>query len=279
MGGGTARWHQWREKVARAWALVRHVLEEASGTIKALGVIVAATAAVYTFVRPPKSQSAAPTASTPAPTPAANYAGIQIMTRRTTLDLHGWRPTRGHDILSKVRRSRAVSHNRFEVERVNLAQRAFAHRFGTSSLIEPSVVCEGCRVDSLPDQGNPGMREWDLVFDISQEKVNQPFPIEFSVTFWNAFQRSDQWWGGFRVLHPTDRAVYVIAFPPSKHPRPEVLVFESVAAAGGEPSPIKPKPEEVRYTLDKEGGIDSLEWTLTNPLMNRSYRVGWKWDE
>ena len=125
---------------------------------------------------------------------------------------------------------------------------------------------------------SPAPREWNIVFDIEHEPIGRPISIQFRVTFWNAFQLSEQWWGGFRILHPTRRAAFRVVFPPSHRPARSDISFAFKKAGSARQEAVVPGPGESRVVGD-DGRVDEVEWTVDYPDDDRSYRVYWKWPE
>jgi len=128
-----------------------------------------------------------------------------------------------------------------------------------------------------PDSGRErrAPNEWDLVFDISNVPLETPVDIEFSVRFWNAFQDPEQWWGGFRISHPTELSLYSIQFPAARRPLPDTLAYYYYV------SNWQPYDKELHAALvnDANGRVEKLTWEVLYPRGDRSYRVKWGWSK
>src|SRR5262245_48450467 len=98
--------------------------------------------------------------------------------------------------------------------------------------------------------------EWAIHFDISSVPIGKSVPIDFSVTFWNAFQEPSQWWGGFRILHQTKRMLYEIKFPPDKHPRSDSILYVTKSDENDE-QPFDESPVST-VTYDAEGKVEAI---------------------
>jgi hypothetical protein len=205
-------------------------------------------------------------------------AGVRIIERRTVLDLSEWRQTSENDIAQEIRRSLVVSRNTFVLERLDPEQRTFVHRIGTSSSIDPIVHCTGCRIVPVAKKVAPMQHEWDVVFPIGDLDVGDSITISFSVDFWNAFQSRDQWWGGFRVLHDTERAMFTVVFPDWKKPASNTLKYGYKKASTGKDVSLIPRSEDVEQAADPNGRVSQLQWTVDHPQPDRSYRVYWQWE-
>ena len=55
-----------------------------------------------------------------------------------------------------------------------------------------------------------------LWVDLNQAPVNTPFEICVGATFWNAFQKTNQWWAGFQAFGETDQGSLLVIFPEDK---------------------------------------------------------------
>jgi hypothetical protein len=105
--------------------------------------------------------------------------------------------------------------------------------------------------------------------------LDEKIEFVFSVSFWNAFQVPEQWWGGFRVLHQTKSSFYSIQFPDAHRPLPETLVYYYYD------SRAHPYDDEIHSLLvnDAEGRVAKLTWEVPYPSGDRSYRVKWDWSK
>jgi hypothetical protein len=202
--------------------------------------------------------------------------GVRVERRETILDLSGWKETTDADIRDKVRKSRAVSTNKFTIIRTHDYAKKFIHIAGTTSNTPPEVLCEGCsliRRDS--NRANRAPFEWNIEFDISAMPLDEKFEIEFGFVFWNAFQTKDQWWGGYRILHATKVSLYTVRFPTSMHPLPESIGYYYVDTKD------HPYDGELKLTSIKDAGgrVAEMTWEVPHPESDRSYRVRWDWSK
>ena len=203
--------------------------------------------------------------------------GVRVEKRETTLDLSGWQETTETDIANRVKKSLAVSKNKFTVIRTHKHATNFIHLIGTTSGIRPEVDCNGrCRM--VPrDLGRESRapNEFDLEFDISTAPLDEKIDFDFSVSFWNAFQEPRQWWGGFRVLHQTRSSVYSIRFPDIRRPRPDTLTYVYFDKQE------RPYDEEIRtsFVNDDNGRVVEVKWEVPHPSGDRSYRIKWDWSK
>jgi hypothetical protein len=209
--------------------------------------------------------------------PQEILGGVRIAERRTTLDLSGWKSVSEDDVARSIKRSRAVSRNHFVIERLEPEQGVFVHRMGTSSPIEPEVHCDKCKVEQVIKAVAPAPKEWDIIFDISREPVGPLIDIDFSVDFWNAFDSPDQWWGGFRILYATERAIFRVEFPKEHRPAGKTVTFGYIKANTRRRELLQPNAEDANVQSNPDGTVSSVMWTVQNPQPDRSYRVFWSW--
>jgi hypothetical protein len=201
--------------------------------------------------------------------------GIRVDKRETTLDLSGWKETTAADIANHVKKSLAVSRNKFTIVRTREHATTFVHIIGSTSGITPEVDCHGqCRmVPRDPSKESRAPNEWNLEFEISDVPLDQSVVLEFNVSFWNAFQEPTQWWGGFRILHQTKSSTFSIQFPETRHPLPETLKYVYYDRQE------RSYDDEIRVSLrnDTVGRVAKLTWEVPYPSGDRSYRVKWDW--
>ena len=186
--------------------------------------------------------------------------GVVVTERHTTLDLQGWKVTTPSDLAARVKKSKVVSVNHFVIRRTKANPPTFVHIMGTSSGIEPEFVNASALYawvqPRLHDPTTRAPNEWAIHFDISSVPIGKSVPIDFSVTFWNAFQEPSQWWGGFRILHQTKRMLYEIKFPPDKHPRSDSILYVTKSDENDE-QPFDESPVST-VTYDAEGKVEAI---------------------
>ncbi len=202
--------------------------------------------------------------------------GIRVERLETIIDLSGWNETSQQDLDERRKVSAAVSINKFTVIRTHEHATEFVHIVGTTSGIAPEIQCNTCQV--RPHNTGAAARaplEWEIVYDLEDVPLDGEKEVEFRITFWNAFQSPSQWWGGFRILHSTEVAIYSLIFPEGKHPRTESIEYFYVASKPGKFT------REQRVEVEKDGDerARKLTWLINNPLADRSYRVKWVWDQ
>lgn len=207
---------------------------------------------------------------------AALVASVAVDSRETTLSLLEWQPVPDRERNQRV--ERAISLNKFHIRRLHASDTTFVHRFGTTSEIDPVASCDdghACKVVPVDEtQHKRKLREWELRVDVSDEPIDEPFPVSFNVTFWNAFQ--DELWAGFRVLHPSENVIFRIIFPAGNSP--SIVKYQRVKPSGAAEDFT---PEHIELLLDtksEDSAARVLTWTERGIPPDYSYRLHWTWE-
>jgi serine/threonine protein kinase len=205
-------------------------------------------------------------------------SGVRVVERTSTLDLTGWKRTTAEELASGERVSRGLSMTSFVLRKTEPGAKYFVHTVSSGSAADPSIWCDShpFRVIQAETQPSSGVRQWNVLVDISKEPDDQPFTVDLLVTFWNGFQNKSDWWGGFRILHATEKASYRIIFPPGLPAGDVKFRYKDVTAnqtvyldPGGLTVSPAPGPAPV----------EEITWTVDNPMPDRSYQVTWTWPD
>jgi hypothetical protein len=203
--------------------------------------------------------------------------GIRVEDRISILDLSGWQPTTDAEIAKLVKKSSALSTDRYTVVKTQEYVSEYVHVIGSSSEIPPEVTCRGCDiVPRTPDGASRTPHEYKVVFDLSKTPLEGRTDIEYTTKYWNAFQTPDQWWAGIRVLYQTESARFVIIFPAGKHPAPGKIQYSYFDTRGDHPYQ---GDLTVEYDKDDAGRVGKLTWQVPHPSTDRSYRISWDWSD
>lgn len=201
---------------------------------------------------------------------------IRVTDHETELNLSGWRETTPAQIAKRVKLSSALSHDRYTVVKTQPQGKNYVHVVGTSSDIPPDIVCTHCTVTPRPPDGaSRTPHEFKVRFDVSQLKLEEQMTIDYTATYWNAFQSADQLWTGLRVLYQTERAKLAIIFPPTKHPPVDTIKFYYHDSMDHDLNDVA----GVTLEKDEGGRVSRLTWMIANPSTDRSYRVRWDWND
>jgi hypothetical protein len=212
------------------------------------------------------------------PEELTSKSGVRVVERDTTLDLSGWKQTSSRDLQAGSKVSRGLSLTSFVLRKTEPGAKYFVHTVSSDSKVVPSIWSDShpLRVVQANSQGSSGPRQWNVLVDISQEPDDAPFTVNLIVTFWNGFQKPSDWWGGFRVLHSTEKATYHVIFPPGlpatniKYRYKDVTADETVDLDAATLK-VSPTPGEMP--------TQKVTWTEENPVPDRSYQVAWTWPE
>ena len=205
-------------------------------------------------------------------------SGVRVVERSSTLDLTGWKKTTAQNIASGRRVSRGLSLTSFVLSKTEPGAKYFIHTVSSGSAADPSIWCDShsFRVVKAETQPSSPVRQWNVFVDISNEPDDRPFTVDLLVTFWNGFQQNSDWWGGFRVLHATEKASYRIIFPPGVPATDVRFRYKDITANQTtylDPSGLTVKP------VPGAAPVGEITWTVDNPLPDRSYQVAWTWPD
>jgi hypothetical protein len=202
--------------------------------------------------------------------------GLRVTYHETVLDLSGWRDTTAAQIARLEKRSSALSHDRYTLVKTQPQAKNYVHIVGTSSDIAPDIVCTRCSITPRPPDGaSRTPHEFKVLFDISDLKLEEETTIDYTTTYWNAFQSTDQLWTGLRVLYQTERAKFAIIFPPTRHPPIDTIKFYYHDNKDHDLD----NAEGATLEKDEGGRVSRLTWMIANPSTDRSYRVRWDWND
>ena len=205
-------------------------------------------------------------------------SGVRVVKRETTLDLSGWKQTSSRDLDAAVKVSRGLSLNSFVLRKTEAGAKYFLHTVSSSSNVEPSIWSDShpFHIVQAKSQGSSGIRQWNVLVDVSQEPDDTPFTVNLVVTFWNGFQEKNDLWSGFRVLHSTDKATYRIIFPPDLRATNVKFRYKDIPA--GQTVDLDTGTLQVTLEPD-EKSVQGLTWTYDDPVPDCSYQVTWTWPE
>jgi hypothetical protein len=205
-------------------------------------------------------------------------SGVRVVERATTLDLSGWKRTSSRDLQAASKVSRGLSLTSFVLRKTEPGAKYFVHTVSSNSKTEPSIWCDShpFRIVPAKSQGSSSTRQWNVLVDVSQEPDDTPFTVNLVVTFWNGFQKKEDWWGGFRVLHSTEKATYRIIFPPELPATNIKFWYRDIPAK--QDFDLDTGTLQVTPVPD-EKPMQTLTWAVDNPRPDRSYRVRWTWPE
>lgn len=203
-------------------------------------------------------------------------SSVRVIDRKTTLDLSGWQYTSSRDLDSVKKISRGFTTTTFVVRKTQPGAKYFVHTVSSGSKIPPTIWCDShpYQVVQANNEGQSPIRQWNILVDISDEPDDRPFTVSLAVTFWNAFQKKEDWWAGFRVLHPTEKSTFHVIFPAGMPPSDVRFTYKDITS--GETVDLPTATQNVT-PVPTGKPIPELAWTLDNPLPERGYRLTWTW--
>ena len=204
---------------------------------------------------------------------ARQVPGVRVARHATTMDLSGWRETSQADIDKLVKKSLAISIDKYTVVKTQEYGRNYVHIVGTTSKIPPEIICSCKIVERVSDGASRTTHEYLVTFDISELGLEESKVLEYSIKYWNAFQTPDQWWTGFRVLLQTETTEFTVIFPPTKHVLPATIEFYY------HDTQDHPYVGELKAAFEKDdaGLVAKVVWSVPYPNTDRSYRIRWDW--
>jgi MTH538 TIR-like domain (DUF1863) len=204
---------------------------------------------------------------------ARQVPGVRVARHATTMDLSGWRETSQADIDRLVKKSLAISIDKYTVVKTQEYGRNYVHIVGTTSKIPPEIICSCKIVERVSDGASRTTHEYLVTFDISELGLEESKVLEYSIKYWNAFQTPDQWWTGFRVLLQTETTEFTVIFPPTKHVLPGTIEFYY------HDTQDHPYVGELKAAFEKDdaGLVAKVVWSVPYPNTDRSYRIRWNW--
>ena len=205
---------------------------------------------------------------------ARQVPGVRVARHATTMDLSGWRETSQADIDKLVKKSLAISIDKYTVVKTQEYGRNYVHIVGTTSKIPPEINCSCKIVERVSDGASRTTHEYLVTFDISELGLEESKVLEYSIKYWNAFQTPDQWWTGFRVLLQTETTEFTVIFPPTKHVLPGTIEFYY------HDTQDHPYVGELKAAFEKDdaGLVAKVVWSVPYPSTDRSYRIRWDWN-
>jgi hypothetical protein len=204
---------------------------------------------------------------------ARQVPGVRVARHATTMDLSGWRETSQADIDRLIKKSLAISIDKYTVVKTQEYGRNYVHIVGTTSKIPPEIICSCKIVERVSDGASRTTHEYLVTFDISELGLEESKVLEYSIKYWNAFQTPDQWWTGFRVLLQTETTEFTVIFPPTKHVLPGTIEFYY------HDTQDHPYVGELKAAFEKDdaGLVAKVVWSVPYPNTDRSYRIRWDW--
>ncbi len=203
---------------------------------------------------------------------AGYYPSVSVDSETSVLDLSEWSPSRsGIDVKQCCK---ATWKQNLQVRRVHNESRYFAKRIATSGE-KPEVRSSThelwvSRVRGQRASG-PSMKRYDVLLDISKEKLNVPFALELVTTRYGGFADSQGEWAALAILQPTARVVLTIKFPKNKPPR-NLRYSSSTRAERSKYQPLEDGTFEVEQTDEL-----LLILKIDHPPLGYAYRVDWEW--
>ncbi len=198
-------------------------------------------------------------------------SSFEIKERTTTINMQAWKqvPKR---IQWTSRFSPMLYHTKYLIERKNDNSNVFINNHWTTGLaIDFACVQPDCltkEVQGKYKQGDILYKKYELMFDVSDEVLYDPFNIEYQAVYWNSLQEEEGSSIGCTIQHPT-RKLNLIAD-----------LIENVDTTSFEFSYFK--KEDNNNFIEFENPKWKLSgrriiWVIEAPKLDYGYFIKWKW--
>ena len=200
------------------------------------------------------------------------YPGVEIVSSLHTVDFTQWTAANG---LDKEQCCEVTWDTEMMVRRVRSDALVFAKRTATTggepkftSKDHPSPVYRQVVIDV---NRGPVMNKYDVLFDISHEKVDVPFPLHMRTVRHGSFSDPSHEDLYLDIFQPSREETLVIKFSPTK-PGRNFRFVRYGNTDGVSEHPFIPAPEDLDTTVP-----NTLRWTVRYPALGNSYKVEWDW--
>jgi hypothetical protein len=200
------------------------------------------------------------------------YPGVEIVSAKHTVDFSEWTPPNGTD---KEHCCKVTWDTDMIVRRVRKDALVFAKRVATSggepvftSKTHPSPVYRQVVVDV---SRGPVYNKYDVLFDISKEKLDTPFPMHMRTVRYGSFSDPSHEDLYLDIFQPSREETLEIHFSPNK-PARKFRFVRYGNVDGVSEHPFVPAPEDVDTSTP-----NVLRWTVRYPALGNSYKVEWDW--
>ncbi|MBZ5508596.1 MAG: hypothetical protein LAO78_24315 [Acidobacteriia bacterium] len=200
------------------------------------------------------------------------YPGVEVVSAKHTVDFSQWTPANG---ANKENCCQVTWDTDMMVRRVRKDALVFAKRVATSggepiftSRTHPSPTY---RKVTINVNRGPVYNKYDVLFDISNEKLDIPFPLHMRTVRNGSFSDPSHEDLYLDIFQPTLETTLIIKFNPTKTGKN--FHFAQYANVDGVSAhPFEPAPRDIDRTVP-----NTLRWTVRHPALGNSYIVEWDW--
>lgn len=200
------------------------------------------------------------------------YPGVEIVSAKHTVDFSQWTPATG---LETTQCCQVNWDTNLIVRRVRKDTLVLAKRVATTggeplftSATHPSPVYRQVVIDV---NRGPELNKYDVLFDITNEKLDSPFPLHMRTVRFGSFRDPMHEDIYLDIFQPSREEILEIHFAPDK-PGKNFRFVRYGNVDGISEHPFTPAPEDIDTTIP-----NTLIWKIKHPSLGNSYKVEWDW--
>ena len=200
------------------------------------------------------------------------YPGVEVVSAKHTVDFSQWTPANGR---SKEKCCQVTWDIDMMVRRVRKDALVFARRVATSGG-EPIFTSQTHRPPVyrqvvIDVNRGPVYNKYDVLFDISNEKLNIPFPLHMRTVRYGSFSDPSHEDLYLDIFQPILETTLMIRFDPNK-PGRNFRFAQYGDVDDVTVHPFIPAPKDIDRKIP-----NTLRWTVRYPALGNSYIVEWDW--
>ncbi len=200
------------------------------------------------------------------------FPGVEIVNSNHTVDFTEWTPANNNDYKGCCK---VTWDTEMQIRRVRKDSIVFAKRVATSGE-EPKFTSKThlpptYRQVVIDVNRGPVINKYDVFFDISNEKLDEQFPLSMRTVRLGAFKDEKHEDIYLDIFQPSRQETLEIKFNSNK-PGKNFRFVQYGNIDGVSEHPFSPKPEDIDKTIP-----NTLRWTIRYPVLGNSYKVEWDW--
>lgn len=194
------------------------------------------------------------------------YPGVEELERNVTIDLQGWQ---------EGEQSECVWSTHSRLVRAVSGSKTYWTSHATSGQ-EPRWWSNTHELDVIknnePDRTSGlVMSRYVIEFDIGDEKLFEPFDLQYSSERYGGFQGKTREWAAIATNYPTRQLVMEVRFPQEK----PMKNYQLLAYPDADSFPRERFEGDRIVEQDPKGKW--VRWKINNPQLRYIYRINWEW--
>lgn len=197
---------------------------------------------------------------------------FEFISDERVVDLGGWKPV--HPSHDHKRYSPTNWYRKIKLRKLSDTS-SIRIQYGTRSRVGIDLECKSHAIYRIEKTERAGYKEdeivniYQIVVDVSNEKIGSDFYLEINATIWNGFQK-DKEKATFSVKVPVPLVSLLVQFPEEK----PYLTYRTGIYSFDEK---EEKEWEGKGILLAGMKNHRLLWKIENPLVKHGYRLWWTW--